>query len=791
MNLNVEKEQKVQSGDSRDFPARESVAGGGQKTGENGNKKWRGCFFVGRLKCVSAGIGERYEILDAVSSHNGGQLIDHAILPEKREDDLPQFTGGDFVVGFYPKKNPARLILNKSPNAAVQVLEWASIDQSKDGFGAVEYFSKRRSGIVGAGFKSILGNSTYPGNIIIRDHDVYLKGFEHVGDREIRYSNVSRYVKDVQWLRRDNQWIEVDFENNRVGLLIPRPRPKNSWLYYRDDRKHPVLDCDGWLALQEENMKQVSKGAELVKGELGSALTEEQRSMMAAIDRAAEEHGVVLPSREGDFVTSFPAAQGISEQKRHEKELRLAEMREKADKDNKARLDAVRERTMAIIAKREAFAPRKSDPVEHSSPKSGLMVMPESLMVHDEATDKNERFAIPQNQVQEDATVDPIAEEQRWDKDELDFLKSFESYVLQCGFKYDIADLVRLHTSVKCFMCTLLAGEPGTGKSSLAELYMRALAGKEGEEGAKEEPFKVFVNPAWMEPADLLGYENRHEDGRLNFVPAANHFVDYIREPICSDEKVRIACFEEINLACVEHYFSDFVQIISQRGGKISGCRENENGKDLQVSEDLRIVGTLNSDETTRALSPRFLNRCNSIELECQNEMVKQMLHDAAEGQEPPAPKPFPWTQRQITNNDFHKWRKYAEKRSANYVDNYKKTVVGVLDKLSEKKDGSVSLLSAAGLSLAGRMVADLFTYVRNRPPYIGGKEAFLSEDDRQLMALDEFLAQRLFYSANPTPGTIDGIKSIIETLKTQGLNRSSSVLSKKADEFKALTGML
>ena len=378
------------------------------------------------------------------------------------------------------------------------------------------------------------------------------------------------------------------------------------------------------------------------------------------------------------------------------------------------------------------------------------------------------------------------AGEDNWDVDEINFLESFEEYVEECGFAYDIVDLVRLHTSIKCFMCTLLAGEPGTGKSSLAELYMRALAGKEN---ATEEPFKVFVNPAWMEPADLLGYENRHEDGGLNFVPAANGFAQFIRESKNKDE-VRIACFEEINLACVEHYFSDFVQIISQRGGKISGCREREDGPDLQVSGDIRIIGTLNSDETTRALSPRFLNRCNGIELECQDEMVKRMIQDAVEGREPPAPKPFPWLRQQITNNDFHKWRESAEKRSANYKENYKKTVVSVLNILAGRKDGAESLLSAAGLSLAGRTVADLFLYVRNRPPYTDDAKS-ITEDERQLMALDEFLAQRLFFPVSPTPGTIDGIKELVEIIKRQGLNRSGNVLSKKVNEFKALTGML
>ena len=45
----------------------------------------------------------------------------------------------------------------------------------------------------------------------------------------------------------------------------------------------------------------------------------------------------------------------------------------------------------------------------------------------------------------------------------------------------------------------------------------------------------------------------------------------------------------------------------------IPGCKEND--RDLSVGRNFRVIGTCNSDETTRPLSPRFLSRCNTIEL--------------------------------------------------------------------------------------------------------------------------------------------------------------------------------
>ena len=57
------------------------------------------------------------------------------------------------------------------------------------------------------------------------------------------------------------------------------------------------------------------------------------------------------------------------------------------------------------------------------------------------------------------------------------FLDNLTKYIERCDFKYSGQDIVRFHTSVKCGMLTLVGGNPGTGKSSLVELYFRALGG--------------------------------------------------------------------------------------------------------------------------------------------------------------------------------------------------------------------------------------------------------------------------------------------------------------------------
>ena len=335
-----------------------------------------------------------------------------------------------------------------------------------------------------------------------------------------------------------------------------------------------------------------------------------------------------------------------------------------------------------------------------------------------------------------------------WNTDEMAFLSVFEEYVNDCGFKYETADLVRLHTSVKCSMCTLLAGNPGTGKSSLAELYMRAVAGSPEKDDAERSWRQIFVNPAWMEPADLLGYET---DGGFRHAPS--HLAEFIRN-ISEGENLPmgIVCFEEMNLACVEHYFSDFIQIMSRGMGVIPGCKDN--GLDLFVEQNFRVIGTCNSDETTRPLSPRFLSRCNTIELASSFETTKKLVTDLADGN---APEIKPFVGREpITYGTFKRWCE-----SSRDIDNI---IVNAILSLLGPKDGNESIMSDAGFDMSGRIVSDMFTYIRNRPPY-EGNNSFLTEAERQKVALDEFLAQRVFFACRPTPGTITAINTLYDNV--------------------------
>lgn len=377
-------------------------------------------------------------------------------------------------------------------------------------------------------------------------------------------------------------------------------------------------------------------------------------------------------------------------------------------------------------------------------------------------TDSGETMRIEQmesNGVEPPRFSNPRSCDCEWDATEMKFLSDFNKYVRDCGFNYAPADLVRLHTSVKCSMCTLLAGNPGTGKSSLAELYMRAVAGSPEKDEAVQSWRKIFVNPAWMEPADLLGYETETEKDGFRHAPS--RLAEFIRKISEGDRlPMGIVCFEEMNLAYVEHYFSDFIQLMGQGRGVVPGCKEKD--KDLCVKPNFRVIGTCNSDETTRPLSPRFLSRCNTIELSSSFATTKSLVADLVNGKIPEI-RPFNDGEPQTYEN-FDDWCKSSDVRSS--IDD---GIVNAILSLLEPKDGDESIMSSAGLDMSGRIVTDMFKYIRNRPPY---KEegVVLSELDRQRVALDEFLAQRVFFVCRPTHGTIVAIRELFDTVNN-GLN--------------------
>lgn len=196
----------------------------------------------------------------------------------------------------------------------------------------------------------------------------------------------------------------------------------------------------------------------------------------------------------------------------------------------------------------------------------------------------------------------------------------------------------------------LLAGISGTGKTR----YVREQAA--GHNVGDENFCLVPVRPDWHEPSDLLGYISRI-GGKPEYVTTkVLQFVIDAWKAVAPDAnsdgmgELKLAgvpywlCLDEMNLAPVEQYFSDYLSVLESRkfSDGVYTCDplldksvlETEGAdiqKDLKLNThqdlwdyfcingiglppNLIVAGTVNMDETTHGFSRKVIDRALSID---------------------------------------------------------------------------------------------------------------------------------------------------------------------------------
>ncbi|MDW5595670.1 DUF3578 domain-containing protein [Conexibacter stalactiti] len=164
----------------------------------------------------------------------------------------------------------------------------------------------------------------------------------------------------------------------------------------------------------------------------------------------------------------------------------------------------------------------------------------------------------------------------------------------------------------------ILTGLSGSGKTQLA---LRL-----GEWFGPGRTRVVPVRPDWNGPEALFGYQDalqsRDRLGRAAWaVPATLEFIlAALREP----EQPYLLLLDEMNLAHVERYFSDFLSGVESREGVIPDL-ERAQGDEwrprgsvttlLPLPSNLFVIGTVNVDETTYLFSPKVLDRAVTFEI--------------------------------------------------------------------------------------------------------------------------------------------------------------------------------
>ena len=195
----------------------------------------------------------------------------------------------------------------------------------------------------------------------------------------------------------------------------------------------------------------------------------------------------------------------------------------------------------------------------------------------------------------------------------------------------------------------ILAGISGTGKTRFVR--------QQAERTGLDNYCLVSVRPDWHEPSDLLGYISHlgsqpkyiTTDVLRFIVQAWKHISDSgfdlktgkVTEEQLNEIQPYWLCLDEMNLAPVEQYFSDYLSILETRqwNGEVYQCDpllkasalENIQPTDLGLSEgdilwehfkengisipfNLIVAGTVNMDETTHGFSRKVLDRALSLD---------------------------------------------------------------------------------------------------------------------------------------------------------------------------------
>ncbi len=242
------------------------------------------------------------------------------------------------------------------------------------------------------------------------------------------------------------------------------------------------------------------------------------------------------------------------------------------------------------------------------------------------ASEFTKRFTVPSQVVLNPTNLAQPLNASTVDSGEQTFLNDLNQVALSNQLVYDMEDLVNFHIAVKTGALVVLAGMSGVGKSQLVINYARALGLSGVDEAGEERKQFLFipVRPSWNDDADLIGfYDAIHKIYR----PAETGLVDLLIEASLEDnkDKLYLICFDEMNLARVEHYFSQFLSILELSDDRYLTLyseklaaevyNRHEYSPRVPIGNNVFFVGTVNIDESSFQFSDKVLDRANVIKL--------------------------------------------------------------------------------------------------------------------------------------------------------------------------------
>ncbi len=330
--------------------------------------------------------------------------------------------------------------------------------------------------------------------------------------------------------------------------------------------------------------------------------------------------------------------------------------------------------------------------------------------------------------------------------DEQASLNRTSNYLEQLGIQFHERVLHAFHTSLKVAEMSplvVLAGISGTGKSELPRRYA---------EGMGLHFLSLAVQPRWDSPQDMFGFfnflENRYRATELGrALVQMDRFFDapergwtfpkeWRDENLCN--RMLLVLLDEMNLARVEYYFSEFLSRLEIRRGIASenpherrkaeialevGLQslKRENGQvqvqqqptlQLFVDRNVLFVGTMNEDETTQTLSDKVVDRANVLRF------GRPLKLRPGAVQNPPKP-----TENWLPYESWKSWTRDSEKLDSHI----RGEVSGWIQELNQA-------MQSIGRPFAHRTFASMLAYIANYPDPSAYKLAMADQIEQKLL---------------------------------------------------------
>lgn len=285
------------------------------------------------------------------------------------------------------------------------------------------------------------------------------------------------------------------------------------------------------------------------------------------------------------------------------------------------------------------------------------------------------------------------------DTKEISWLNTIKKKISNYGLEFDHRILYSFHTALKISEwspLTVLAGVSGTGKSELPKLYSHF---------GGINFMSVPVQPNWDSQESMLGYFNAI-DNVFDAQPILKFLIQSQTEksinPNGLKDMMNLVLLDEMNLAHVEMYFADFLSKLEERRGAIKGNlptidiklgAKHEPHK-LALGRNMLFAGTMNQDETTKALSDKVLDRGVTIYFPRPTTLIARKKLEKKE-----APSHF------LSTQQWYRWVKFE----SNLPETEHKKYKGIIESIN-------NYLGEVGKALGHRVWQSIEYFMVNHP---------------------------------------------------------------------------